>query len=224
MASTKPEMSGYRSIFSAVFNPKLGEGYLIYKDDTKERKVKCLVSKLPFFGLTEDTVDDCLISLTACNPYWEELQEIKAEIALWIGSFSFPLEIIESGIEMGYRMPSLIVNVLNEGDSPSGMRIEFKALATLDTPSILNVNDQTQFIRINKTMVAGEVISITTGYGNKRVESTLNGVATNAFAYIDLGSTFMQLDVGDNLLRYDAVNGLDNLVVSIYFVPMYLGV
>lgn len=223
MASTKPEMSGYRSIFGAVFNPKLGEGYLIYKDDTKERKVKCLVSKLPFFGLTEDTVDDCLISLTACNPYWEELEQIKAEIALWVGDFEFPLELISGGIEMGHREPSLIVNTFNGGDVECGMRVELKALATLTNPSILNVNTQ-EFIKINKTMVAGEILTVTTHFGGKKVESALNGVTTNAFNFIDLGSTFLQLDIGDNLFRYDADTGIDNLEVSIWFVQQYLGV
>src|SRR5665648_504005 len=43
------------------------------------------------------------------------------------------------------------------------------------------------------------------------------------YNYIDLGSTFLQLDVGDNLMRYDADTGIDNLEVSIYFTPQYLG-
>ena len=103
------------------------------------------------------------------------------------------------------------------------MRAEFKALATLTNPSILNVNTQ-EFIKINKTMVAGEVLTVTTHFGAKKVESVLNGVTTNAFNYIDFGSTFLQLDVGDNLMRYDADTNLDNLEVSIYYTPQFLGV
>jgi hypothetical protein len=44
------------------------------------------------------------------------------------------------------------------------------------------------------------------------------------FNYIDLQTTFLQLDIGDNLLRYDAESGLDNLEVAIYFTPKYVGV
>ena len=223
MATTREEMSGYRNKFNSVFNPKLGEGHLIYQDNIKERKVKCLINKMPFFGLTDKTFDDCLISLTACNPFWTDLEESKEEIALWVGSFEFPLELVSGGIEMGHREPSLIVNAFNGGDVECGMRVEFKALATLTNPSILNVNTQ-EFIRINKTMVVGEVLTVTTHFGAKKVESTLNGVTTNAFNFIDLGSTFLQLDIGDNLIRYDAETGIDNLEVSIYFTPQYLGV
>jgi len=81
-----------------------------------------------------------------------------------------------------------------------------------------------EFIKINKTMVAGEVLTISTYFGAKKVESTLNGVTTNAFNFIDLGSTFLQLEIGDNLFRYDTDTGIDNLTVSIYYTPQYLGV
>ena len=75
-------------------------------------------------------------------------------------------------------------------------------------------------------MIAGEKISIDTNYSKKKIESNLNGVITNILNYIDLGGgdTFLQLDVGDNLFRYDADENLNNLEVSIYFNPQYLGV
>ena len=41
--------------------------------------------------------------------------------------------------------------------------------------------------------------------------------------YIDLESDFFQLAPGDNLLRYDAENGLDNLECAIYYTPKYVG-
>ena len=73
-------------------------------------------------------------------------------------------------------------------------------------------------------MSAGEIITINTAFGEKRVESCLNGITTNAFNYIDFNSTFLQLDIGDNLFRYNADLNIDNLEVSIYYMPQYLGV
>ena len=214
---------GIRKKLTQIFNPKLGEGTLTYIDETKSINIKCIPSKIPYFTDENNTMQSCLVNLTCNNPYWQGLTQIKTEIALWVGSFSFPLNILESGIEMGHREPSVIVNVLNEGDVPCGMRVEFKALATLTNPSILNVNTY-EYIKINKTMVAGEVLSVTTHFGGKKVESSLNGVITNAFNYIDIGSEFLQLDVGDNLFRYDSDTGTDNLECSIWFIPQYLGV
>jgi len=132
-------------------------------------------------------------------------------------------ELSKTGIIMGLREPSLIVNALNTGNVESGMIIEFKALGTLTNPSILNVETQ-EFFKVNKSMVAGEIITVNTNVGAKKVIDNLNGVETNILNLIDLDSTFLQLGVGDNLLRYDADTNLDNLEVNIYYNPFYLGV
>jgi hypothetical protein len=226
---SEAELISYQDKIRKTLNPKLGEGYLLYNDDIKERKIKCILNKLPVFSKINGThgqngkVSSGLISLTAHNPFWTDLLESKEEIALWIGDFEFLLELVSGGIEVGHRAPSLIVNAFNTGDVECGMRIEFKALATLSTPSLLNVNTG-EFIRINRGMVVGEVISVSTYFGNKNITSTLDGVKTNIVNDIYLESTFLQLDIGDNLFRYDALSGLDNLEVSIYYMPMYLGV
>lgn len=223
VAETEEELSDCISTVKRTFNPKLGEGFLTFSDKDKTRKIKCIVNKMPYFENICDVISDGMISLTAHSPYWTDMQESKTEIALWKGDFEFPLEITAAGIEMGHREQSLIVNAFNPGDVPCGIRVELKALATLINPSILNVDTQ-EYIKINKTMTAGEVITVSTYFGGKTVRETLNGVETNAFNYIDLGSTFLQLSVGDNLMRYDADTGIDNLEVNIYCVPQYLGV
>ncbi|GAA0774614.1 hypothetical protein GCM10008908_24760 [Clostridium subterminale] len=132
-------------------------------------------------------------------------------------------ELNKTGIIMGLREPSLIVNALNTGNVESGMIIEFKALGTLANPSILNVETQ-EFFKVNKSMVAGETITVNTNVGAKKVIDNLNGVETNILNLIDLDSTFLQLNVGDNLLRYDADTNLNNLEINIYYNPFYLGV
>ena len=41
---------------------------------------------------------------------------------------------------------------------------------------------------------------------------------------MDADSTFLLLDIGDNIFGYDADDGLSNLEVTVYFVQKYLGV
>lgn len=171
---------------------------------------------------SEWTTGEGVIDLLANDPLWRDITEKRDEIALWIGDFSFPLQMMPTGIEIGHRSPSLIVNCYNGGDVESGMRIEFRALATLSNPSLFNVKTR-EYVKINKGMVAGEVLSVSTYFGDKRITDTLNGVETNAFNYIDVNSTFLQLEQGDNLFRYDADTGLDNLEVRIYHYDRYLG-
>jgi hypothetical protein len=206
----------------SFFNPK-NVGVLIINYSGVERSIEYEIES---FNSRINNIHDPLtfaVDLICPNPFWLELLESKEEIALWKGDFEFDLEITDEGIEMEHREPSLIVNTINEGDVECGMRIEFKALATLTNPSLLNVNTG-EFIKVNKGMVAGEIISVSTYFGKKKITSTLNGVATNAINYIDYESTFLQLGLGDNLMRYDATSGIDNLEVSIYYMPQYLGV
>lgn len=226
IANNQEELIEYKRMINKVFNPKLEEGTLYYKDNIQERKIKGIINKLPYFSDVAKNITECLVDVSANNPYWTDIDETKAEIALWKGQFHFPLIIPKNkGITMGIREPSLIVNVNNNGDVKTGMVIEFKAKGSLKNPSLYNVNTR-EYIKINKEMVAGEVVRVNTNFNNKRIESILNGVTTNILNLIDLGGgdTFLQLDVGDNLLRYNSDTNLSNLEVSIYYNPKYLGV
>lgn len=164
-----------------------------------------------------------LLQFSCGDPYIYAASSTLIEVASWIGGFEFPLEIVEGGIEMGYRTPSLIKNVLNEGQSTTGMIIRFKALASLSNPSLINVNTYESF-KLNVQMIGGDVIEVSTYVGKKTVTLIRNNISTNIFNSVDLTSTFLQLAPGDNLFRYDADNGSDNLVVSMEFTKSYVGV
>lgn len=164
-----------------------------------------------------------LLQFSANDPFIYRKDEQRLDIALWVPAFEFPLEIPEEGIEMGYRSPSLIVNVINEGQESTGMKIRFKALGTLVNPSLFNADTREQLL-INTTMLSGDIIEVSTYKRRKFVKLIRNGVETNIFNLLDLSSKFLQLNIGDNLFRYDAAEGLGNLEVSIIFTPVFLGV
>lgn len=164
-----------------------------------------------------------LIQLSSHDPYIYVQEETKVDIATWFGSFEFPLEIIEPGIDLGYRSQSLIVNVWNEGQESTGLLLRFKALGTVTNPSLFNVNTQ-EYIKLNATLVAGDVVEVSTYTGKKRIDLIRNGVKSSLFNALDIQSTFLQLDLGDNLFRYDADDNVDGLEVSITFTPRLLGV
>ncbi|ACA54179.1 phage tail family protein [Clostridium botulinum] len=208
----------------SIINPKL-QAKLIYTDGNIRKYVECIVETSPI--IPKENRPKFQISLLCNNPYWKDYIDSKVNIALWKGDFHFPLVIPQGkGITMGHREPSLIVNVLNNGQVKTGMIIEFLARGTLSNPSLFNVNTR-EFIKINKGMVAGEKFIINTNYSKKKILQELNGVTTDILNYLDIvggGDTFLQLDVGDNLFRYNADSNLDNLEVNIYFSQQYLGV
>lgn len=205
-----------------ILNAEL-DAKLVYTYKDFVRVIDCKVEGTPRFK-RESVFTTYSIPLLCCSPFWREETEAKAEIASWVASWEFDFEIPEEGIELGYRETSVIVNVFNEGDVKSGMRIEFRAVGTVVNPMLINVNTNEYIKMIDTEMVAGDVITINTEYGSKGVTLTRDGEETDYFRRIDVDSTFIQLDIGDNVYKYDAESGVMNLEATIYYNNKYLGV
>jgi hypothetical protein len=148
---------------------------------------------------------------------------VREELAMWESLFHFELEIPESGLEFGARQPSQIIMVDNIGDVPCGCQIIFKALGSVANPELMNVNTG-EYVRVNKTMSSGEELRVFTHFAGKRVVSEVGETESNAFGALDIGSTFLQLAAGRNILRYNASANMDLLEVSIFYRPQFLGV
>ena len=222
VGETVQDMYFQRQKLYKILNGNL-ESKLIYTNDNKTHSINCKVEDITE-GNKFNNIQRLTIQLYCPDPFWNDLNEFKEEIALWVGQFTFPLIIPQdTGIRMGKRISNLIVNINNIGDVPCGMKIEFTALGTLTNPSLFNIHTR-EFIKLNTTMIAGDRIVIQTSFANKRIELIRNNVTTNILHYIDWDSTFLQLETGDNLFRYDADTGIDNLECSVYYRPKYLGV
>ena len=218
----KDRMQDYRRQLNRVLNPQYA-ATLTYEYGEFKRVIDCKVDSAPVFS-RKAIFQDFTIRLLCLNPFWRKEHKTRDDIATWIGGFEFPEEIpLVEGWEIGYRQPSLIVNVYNDGDVKTGIRVEFRALGVVVNPSLLNVNTQ-EFIKLNITLQAGDVMSVSTGYGEKEVTLNRGGIVSDAFRYIDVDSSYLQLAAGDNLFRYSAATNLENLEVSIYHDDLYLGV
>lgn len=205
-----------------ILNPYL-KATLTYEYGDFKRVIDCNVDNAPVYS-RKAIFQDFTIQLVCLNPFWKKENETKEDIATWIGLFEFPEEIpLDEGWEIGQRQPTLIVNVRNDGDVPAGMRIVFRAIGEVTNPMLLNVNTR-EFIKFNVELQAGDVLTVSTGYGEKEITLNRNGTITDAFRYIDVDSTYLQLESGDNLFRYSADALEDNLEVSIYHNDYYLGV
>lgn len=222
----KDEMVTTRRRLNHVLNPQIG-ATLTYEYGSFRRVIDCRVDNAPVYS-RKKIFQDFTVQLVCHNPFWREEGESKTDIASWIGGFEFPepegLEISSvDSWEVGYREPSLIVNVYNSGDVRSGVRIDFRAVGTVVNPSLLNIDNQ-EFIKVNYTMEAGDVLTVSTYYGAKEVILKTGGQTVDAFRYLDADSSYIQLEVGDNLFRYSAETNVEGLEVSIYHNNQYLGV
>jgi hypothetical protein len=223
----KRQVQMLRRRLNHILNPQFS-AVLIYECGEYRRVIDCIVDNAPMF-VRDVIFEQFTIQLLCLNPFWRDEAETREDIASWRGVFEFPepdgleIAVSETTWQLGYREPSLIVSVYNGGDVKSGIRIDFRALGAVVNPSLLNVDTQ-EFIKLNISMEAGDVLSVSTGYGQKEISLTRGGVTTDAFRYLDVESSYLQLSAGDNLFRYDAAAALENLEVSIYHSNLYLGV
>lgn len=174
------------------------------------------------FGNDNKAWQKGLLQFNASNPFIYEKKETKTDIALWVKNFVFPATFTDK-IALGYRSPSLIVNVENKGSDDTGMIIRFKALNDVSKPSLLNINTY-ETLKLNFDMLPGDEIEVSTFSGNRYAILYRNNEKVDIFRRIDLSSAFLQLRVGDNLFRYDAVEGLDYLECSIIHRNTLIGV
>lgn len=203
----------------SLMDPK-APGKLVYTQGDTIRYIPACVKKLPEVG--RGIHPEFQIEFLCPNPFWREGSGAKqvADIAVWIGNTEFPFEVPEEGTELCYRTQSLIANVKNTGDAATGMTIVFRANGTTSDPELINIRTQ-QALSIRLDMEAGDVLTVSTGYGEKRAILERSGVVTNVFNRIS--GTWLNLARGDNLLRYDSTDP-DALEVSIYYDIPYLGV
>ncbi len=207
---------------TTVLNPT-HTGRLVYQSATVTRYIRCRIQKTPDFD--DQVFPEAEIDFFCESPFWKEgdgSSSAVANIARWIGNLEWPLEITEEGYELEYRSPSLVTNIVNTGDVDAALTIEFYADLDVSNPKITNIQTQ-EYFSMGIDMLAGDCIRITTGYGVKAAVLIRGGVETSVFDYINDGSSWLQLAVGNNYLRAEASVD-DNLSVKILYDFMYNGV
>lgn len=228
IARTEDEMTSRKQMLNRFVNPqqKIELEYSGYKlDFNPNGSIKYSVN------VAENNEVMCKFKIegTCADPLFRDNSENKIMAVSTKARFHFPMVLgVPDGkgyprAVFGVREPSLIIDVYNKGAVATGLKIVFRALGTLVNPMLINVDTQNYF-KINKTMYAGEEIEINTNIGEKKIVGKVNGLEYNYFKYRDLNSTWLQLLTGDNLFRYDADTGIDNLEVYVYFSNKYLEV
>lgn len=227
VAKDKNQMNSLKRRLNSFVNPK--EEYNLFYNDyvinfVPDETVKYTNNRAE----NNDAFSKFQIVGTAPNPLFSDNFENKLSFVMTSPEFHFPLvmssELPDEGIVFGKRSVSLITSATNNGSVSIGMRIIFRANGTVVNPSLINVDTLEEF-KINKTMVANEEIEINTNIGEKRVRGKIGeNNQKNYFMYKDINSKWLQLEVGDNLFRYDAESGINNLDVFIYYYNRYLEV
>ena len=127
-----------------ILNPKLGEGYLIYKNDFTEKRIKC-VAQIPLFethNSNDSGTPKASLAWTACEPYWEDLEETT---------------VVVNAEEIN--------NIENNGDVPCKLDID---LYNIEAENI-SVENITENKNVSISGLHNKIININTGMGTKSV-------------------------------------------------------
>lgn len=215
-----------KDVLLSVLNPKLGVGVLTYTYDNGARELNCSVEASPIFPnkLYTDARQRYQVTFRAHNPYFIDpntnLIAMDTESALFeVPDATGGIDMLTAGIEIAVDL-SAPVTVVNTGQVDAPVQITFYGPAT--NPKVENQTTG-EYIKLNKTLIAGDVVEINTAFGEKTVTITNGVTVTNGMAYLDLASTFWSLAQGDNLVRFTDDASTTTARCQLTYKNRYLG-
>ena len=116
------------------------------------------------------------------------------------------------------------IEVSNDGYIEAGLTFELYCMRPIKNPKIIDYVTG-KLMKLNVEMEAGDLITITTGQGNKKVKLLRSGVESNIFSTFDAESTWLQLPPGGSVYVYEVDEGsVTDLRVTIKHYDLFGGV
>ncbi|MEG2617754.1 MAG: phage tail family protein [Oscillospiraceae bacterium] len=163
------------------------------------------------------------ISITCPDPMFKDKASTITSMANWEDLIIFPVLgglQIPVQFDVTRKVSSLIKSIYNSSGVTSGLIIEFYATGAVRMPCLINVNRHEQ-IQLKDTLPLqnGDRVRIDTEA--LTVMLFRAGQTSNIITSKKYGSKWLQLYPADNLFRYDAVAGINNLSVTIESNQLY---
>lgn len=163
------------------------------------------------------------ISIICPFPYFIDINADIINFSVTKDCFEFPFSIPAEGIPFSETIINSRKSIINNGDADSGLIINLHATNTVLNPKIYN-EDTGEYFIVNAEMQEGDEIEINTNKGQKGVTMTAAGVKTNIINDIESGSTWFQIEPGDNMFLYTADEYPENLRCTFVHSDLYGGV
>ena len=170
-----------------------------------------------------DKIQTVQITILCPKPWFNGMMDTAQEMTGIRPLFEFPFSIAEAGIPFSEIVFYVEKSIINYGDVKTGVTIAIQARGEVENPKIYNVITGESMV-LDITMQAGDTITVNTKTGEKSITLLREGVRTNIIGSLAQGSTWFQLDPGDNLFLIDADELLQNLFVVFYVTDQYEGV
>jgi len=231
---SQSDLFALRQYINKVMNPKYLLDILYEYPGGSKRITGHLDGELKFKKSDDRKVQEMVLSVECNDPFWRDASDSRATLTLEDPAFIFPL-VFSPTIKFGVIANKTVV-IENEGHVESPVLIKFLGPAT--NPIITNETTG-EYIKVDKTLLADEMLEINTAFGNKsvmfgeyeeyigdegQIEYRFVGTPSNAFGFIDPESTFFQLQVGTNTIVFDDDTSSEDAKVVIDYNNLYAGV
>lgn len=196
---------------------------LYYKNDTRDIYIDGYVQHMPigFF----DKKQIAQITIFCPNPFFNGADDQITDFSSVKALFEFPFFVDMPGgeIEFGEILIEQEKNIINNGDVETGALFVLRAKGALSNPIIYNV-ETNEFFALNISLVKGDEVYINTRKKQKSVVKISNGVTTNVIGNLESGSTWFQLNPGDNIFTTTASTSPENLEAYCIIINQFEGV
>ncbi|MBO7695448.1 MAG: phage tail family protein [Methanobrevibacter sp.] len=172
-------------------------------------------SSTPQYGTEEgdNNVYFCkfMFSIFCANPMFKKIVDSQTVLSGDYGGFHFPFILQDNmGYIIGTRINYLMLIVENEGDVAVGGEIKLTAKAEIVNPVIENILTG-EYIKINKTLQQGEVITINTVDGEEKgITGYYQGVTRDYLQYWDFSNSWFKFEAGSTMIGYSTDNGSES--------------
>lgn len=198
------------------FSP-LSSGLLRVRYMGVTRVITYEVQKLMFSSKNVHDYISCLLELTCMDPAMLAEYSESDQMSTWIGGlklkFTLPFHLRRRGPKQK--------TIINGGHLDAPVQVIFQGPA--ENPRIINQTTGERII-VNRTLTEDDFLRIDTDPDHISVQIERNGVAEDAYGYIDLDTDFFQLVPGENVIEYGTDNELDPQQVVIIHRERYLGI
>ena len=164
------------------------------------------------------------VSIICPKSYLSALDAVVQEVSTTEDLFEFPFCVDADGAEMSSVNGEALFNVRNAGDVQAGAIIRVFAQTDVTGATIYNAITN-EYIKIDGTLEAGDLLTINTNAGSKSITVTHStGETVKALHRLADGSTWLQFAVGDNYIAYAAESGKAAMTVNIEHCDLFAGV
>ena len=189
-------------------------GALQWNYENRNVEIAATVETVTMPRFTQQTIMQ--ITFYCAQPYWTDAEYILQQLSTVLPLHKFDLAIPETGIVFDVYNTEMTKSFSNDGDAAIGCMITIIAIGAVTNP-LLERSDGLYF-GVNVPMVAGDEIVINTVKGKKSV--TKNGV--NIIDKIKPGSTWLQLETGENVFTMSDDIGESNMYFTFSYKQQYV--